>query len=80
MGELTAWAHLRASGHLTSAPSDALVAFAQDKAAAKTILLAAQEMEKSTQDDYAAYCEAYDAGAFAATLAHLDKAKGDEAA
>ncbi|MDO9384895.1 MAG: DUF2252 family protein [Hyphomicrobiaceae bacterium] len=80
MGELTAWAHLRASGHLTSAPSDALVAFAQDKAVAKAILLAAQDMETSTHDDYAAYCEAYDAGAFAATLAHLDKAKGDEAA
>ena len=80
MGELTAWAHLRASGHLTSAPSDALVAFAQDKAAGKTILLAAQELEKSTHDDWAAYCQAYDAGAFAATLAHLDKTKGDEAA
>lgn len=80
MGSLTAWAHLRAAGHMTSASPDALVAFAQDKAAPKAILQAAQTMEQSTRNDWAEYCTAFDAGAFSATMAHLDKTKGDEAA
>lgn len=80
MGSLTAWAHLRSAGHMTAATPDALVTFAQDKTAAKTILQAAQAMEKSTLDDWADYCSAFDAGYFGKTMAHLDPAKGDEAA
>jgi uncharacterized protein (DUF2252 family) len=80
MAALTAWAHLRCSGRLTAAAGDDLVAWAQDKGAAKTILQAAQAMESVMLTDWADFCEAFDAGAFAATMQHLDRTKGDEAA
>lgn len=80
MGALTAWSHTRSAGHMTSAPADELMAYAQDKTAPKAILQAAQAMERSTLDDWKAYCAAFDAGAFAATMQHLDATKGDEAA
>lgn len=80
MASLTAWAHLRASGRMTSSPSDDLVNYAQDKTASKILLQAAQAMEKSTLDDWADYCAAFDAGAFAGTMRYLDQTKGDEAA
>lgn len=80
MASLAAWAHLRASGRMTSAPSDDLVAYSQSKTPSKSLLQAAQTMEKSTLDDWADYCKAFDAGAFSATMQYLDQAKGDEAA
>jgi hypothetical protein len=80
MGALAAWAQLRAAGWLTAASADAVVAFAQDKAMAGVLLQAAQAMEEITRTDWAEYCAAYDAGAFAATMRHLDQGKGDEAA
>jgi uncharacterized protein (DUF2252 family) len=80
MGALAAWAQLRAAGRLTAASADALVAFAQDKALTVTLLQAAQAMDEITRNDWAEYCAAFDQGAFAATMQHLDKTKGDEAA
>lgn len=80
MAALTAWAHLRAAGRLTSANADDLVAFAQDKTIGKNLMQAAQRLEQVTRDDWANYCAAYDAGAYTGTMSHLDKTKGDEAA
>lgn len=80
MASLLAWVHLRASGRMTSPPSDELVAYAQDKSAPRTILQAAKAMEKSTRADWNEYCRAFDAGKFADTMQHIDGGKSDEAA
>lgn len=80
MAALAAWAHLRTAGRHGAPSADDLVAFAQAKSALKPVLPAARAMEKSTLDDWATFCKAYDAGAFADVLAAIDKTKADEAA
>lgn len=80
MGALAAWSQMRAAGHLTAASTDPLMAYGRDKTAAKGLLQSAQQLEQATRDDWREYCAAFDAGAFADTMRHLDKSKGDEAA
>lgn len=78
MAALSAWAQLRASGHMTAAPADHLTAFAQDPKALADCLTAAQAMERATIADWQDYCRAYDGGLFDAVLKAAAPGKGDD--
>jgi len=62
MAELSAWAHLRASGRQGAANADALIAFGQTRGLSKKLLEAAHQMERFVLADWAAFCVAYDKG------------------
>ena len=64
MGQLVAWAQLRSAGWRGSANADALSEFAAKRKWQSRIQLAAAECAVQTQLDWAAYSEAFDAGAF----------------
>jgi len=64
MGQLVAWAQLRSAGRQGSAIADALVDFgASVKSWRGDLLDAAHQCAAQVARDWAAYCEAYDAGA-----------------
>ena len=62
MAELSAWAHLRASGRQGAANADALIAFADQRGFGKGMLETAHQMEEFVLADWQAFCSAYDAG------------------
>ena len=65
MGRLVAWAHLRSAGRQGSAIADELIDFgASRKKWQGDLMLAARECAKQARKDWAAYCAAYDRGAF----------------
>jgi uncharacterized protein (DUF2252 family) len=67
MGRLVAWAQLRSVGRQGSAIADELIAFgASRKKWRSDLVLAARGCAKQVRKDWAAYCAAYDAGAFPA--------------
>jgi len=66
MGQMLAWAHLRASGRQGAASADALIAFGADRKAWRADLLAAaRRSAELNEQDWKAYAAAFDAGAFA---------------
>jgi uncharacterized protein (DUF2252 family) len=68
MGRLAAWAQLRASGRRGAAVADDLVDFTNRQGLKESIMAAATTMAAQTQTDWADYCQAYKAGAFAPIL------------
>lgn len=78
MAALSAWAQLRASGHMSAATADQLTAFAQDPKALAHDLAVAQAMERATIADWHDYCRAYDGGRFDAVLKQAAPGKGDD--
>ena len=67
MGQVTAWAQLRACGHLGAAPAEALARFAAG-AWAKPLTRLAAIMAERTLQAHADYAQDYDAGAVVAVL------------
>uniref|UniRef100_UPI000D3912B3 DUF2252 domain-containing protein n=1 Tax=unclassified Variovorax TaxID=663243 RepID=UPI000D3912B3 len=66
MGQLVAWAQLRSAGRQGSAPADALIDFGHAATSWRDDLLAAaQQCAGQVRQDWKAYSEAFDAGAFA---------------
>jgi uncharacterized protein (DUF2252 family) len=67
MGQMLAWAHLRASGRQGAETADALIAFGADRKSWRNDLLqAAHQCAEQNQQDWNEYARAYDQGAFAA--------------
>ncbi|NOT63338.1 MAG: DUF2252 domain-containing protein [Acidobacteria bacterium] len=66
MGETTAWAQLRSGGRQGSAIADELMAFAQKPKWQRALLQYVKSYSQRVNEDYAQYCQAYDAGAFKA--------------
>lgn len=64
MGAIAASAHLRGSGRQGSASADELVAYAGKKKWKAALLSAARDCAKQVGRDWAAYCAAFDDGAF----------------
>ncbi|CAD6532739.1 DUF2252 domain-containing protein [Paraburkholderia metrosideri] len=71
MAELSAWAHLRSGGRQKSSIADELIAFGNRKDWQLPLIELATQCETLVMDDWKAYCEAYDRGAF-----DLTRAKG----
>lgn len=65
MGTVTASAHLRSAGRDGSANVDALIDFGRRNKWRSALLGIALDCAEQVQRDWARYCEAYDAGAFA---------------
>ena len=66
MAHLTAWGHLRGSGHRGSADVGMLATSANRMGLADDILKRAAEMARITHADFSAYARAYDDGRFGA--------------
>ena len=69
MAELSAWAHLRSGGRQKSSIADELIAFGNRKDWQLPLIELATQCETLVMDDWKAYCEAYDRGAFDLTPA-----------
>lgn len=66
MAELCAWAQLRSGGRQGSAIADEMIAFGEKTDWQMPLIELALQCEKQVQDDWRAYCEAYDGGVFGA--------------
>lgn len=66
MAELSAWAQLRSGGRQGSATADELIAFSERKDWQMPLVELATQCEAQVIEDWKAYCEAYDRGAFGA--------------
>jgi uncharacterized protein (DUF2252 family) len=64
MGQCLAWAQLRSSGRGGSASADELIAFAARRRWRQKLLALAHHMADAVETDWAAFCRAYDQGAF----------------
>jgi uncharacterized protein (DUF2252 family) len=64
MARLTAWAHLRGSGHFGAATADDLMAAARVPKVAGDLLMRAKALAQINTADWQAYCSAFDAGQF----------------
>ncbi len=64
MARLTAWAHLRGSGHFGAASADDLMAAARMPKLALDLLERAKALAQINLEDWQSYCAAYDAGQF----------------
>jgi len=64
IAKVVAWGQLRSGGHQGSAPAYDLQAFAQAPLWREALLSYAQSYAKTVEQDYRAFCSAYDAGAF----------------
>ena len=62
MGRLVAWGQLRSSGRQGSASADALIAYWAKRGRVPSMLALARACAKRVQNDWRAYCAAYDAG------------------
>jgi uncharacterized protein (DUF2252 family) len=62
MGRLVAWGQLRSSGRQGSANADTLIAYWRKRSRVRSLLTIAQTMAKRVQQDWNAYCAAYDGG------------------
>lgn len=65
MGRCAAWAQLRSGGRQGAATADALIAFAARRKWRLQVATAAAAMGDQAMADWATFCRAYDAGAFA---------------
>lgn len=66
MAQLSAWAQLRSGGRQGSATADELIAFGERKDWQMPLVELAVQCEAQVIEDWKAYCEAYDRGAFGA--------------
>jgi uncharacterized protein (DUF2252 family) len=66
MGELTAWSHVRCAGKRGAASESAIKKFASKSSWVRDALTYAGAYAAKVESDYARFCEAYDAGVFAA--------------
>jgi len=62
MAQLSAWAHLRASGRQGAANADELIAFGASRGFGKRLLTTAHAMEAFVLEDWKSYCSGYDGG------------------
>ena len=69
MGELTAWAHLRASGRQGADTADAFIEFGADPHWQPAVLDYAQAMSRQSEQQWRAFRQAFTNGFFAAQLA-----------
>ncbi|MEQ1697362.1 MAG: DUF2252 family protein [Hyphomicrobiaceae bacterium] len=67
MARLTAWGHLRGTGHQGSPAADDLIAAAGDPKAPADLLERALALDKINSADWSQYCAAYDQGTFGPT-------------
>jgi len=64
LGELAAWGQLRSSGRQGSATADELIAFWSKPGRPRRLQRLALECKRRVEQDWTAYCRAYDAGYF----------------